>query len=76
MRDYKLYLIDILKAIISIEDFTRGMTFETLKNDDKTTSAVVRKLEIIGEASKQVPVDLRNRCFDIPGKKWLVCAIH
>ena len=52
MRDYTLYLKDILAAIESIEGFIEGM-------DDKTTSAVMRKLEIIGEAVKQIPDEIR-----------------
>lgn len=46
MRDYTLYLKDILTAIDSIEGFVAGMDLETFQTDDKTSSAVVRKLEI------------------------------
>lgn len=42
MRDYTLYLKDILAAIDSIERFTAGMDSDTLQADDKTTSAVTR----------------------------------
>ena len=52
MRDYTLYLKDILAAIESIERFTAGMDLGAFQADDKTTSAVIRKLEIIGEAVK------------------------
>ena len=51
-RDYKLFIKDIVDAIESIEEFVAGMNFEEFKNDDKTISAVVRKLEIIGETTK------------------------
>jgi uncharacterized protein with HEPN domain len=60
MRDYRLYLKDILDAMTSIEVFVEGMSREELEADDKTASAVVRKLEIIGEAAKQVPDDMRE----------------
>ena len=53
MRDFTLYLEDILKAIRSIYDFVRDFSFEEFMADDKTASAVIRKLEIIGEASKK-----------------------
>ena len=49
MRDHSLYLKDILRAIESIETFMAGMDFDAFLTDDKTTSAVIRKLEIIGE---------------------------
>jgi hypothetical protein len=45
MRDYKIYLKDILTAIDSIEEFTAEMDFEAFKADDKTTSAVIRNEE-------------------------------
>ena len=65
MRDYKLYLKDILGAIESIEEFTTGMDFDTFQTNDKTLSAVIRKLEIIGEASKGIP---SRRNSPAPGK--------
>ena len=52
MRDYALYLKDILKAIEAIEKFIASTDFREFEKDDKTSSAVIRKLEIIGEASK------------------------
>jgi len=59
MRDYGLYLKDILAAIESIEGFVAGMDFEEFQADDKTASAVMRKFEIIGEAAKQIPDAIR-----------------
>jgi uncharacterized protein with HEPN domain len=69
MRDYSLYLKDILAAIESIEYFIAGMGLETFQDDDKTNSAVMRKLEIIGEAVKQVPDDVRQQHAQIPWKE-------
>ncbi|MCA9872990.1 MAG: DUF86 domain-containing protein [Anaerolineales bacterium] len=68
-RDYKLYLQDILAAIESIESFVAGMDGEAFRNDDKTSSAVIRKLEIIGEATKQLPAELRQKYPDAPWKE-------
>ena len=56
MRDYRLYLKDILSAMDSIEAFVKGMSFEEFGSDDKTSSAVIQKFEIIGEATKNIPV--------------------
>lgn len=69
MREYSLYLKDILAAIESIEGFIAGMDLETFQDDDKTNSAVMRKLEIIGEAVKQVPDEIRQDYSQIPWKE-------
>jgi uncharacterized protein with HEPN domain len=69
MRDYKLYLEDILAAIESMEQFVAGMDFQTFQADDKTASAVVRKFEIIGEASKAVPEKIRETHANLPWKE-------
>jgi uncharacterized protein with HEPN domain len=69
MRNYKIYLQDIFDAIKSIEDFIKNMDFEEFKFDDKTSSAVVRKLEIIGEATKNIPENIRKQHPQIPWKE-------
>lgn len=68
MRDISLYLKDILDAILAIETFVDGMSFEAFKEDDKTASAVIRKFEVIGEASKRIPDDVRLKYPQIPWK--------
>ena len=69
MRDYKLYLKDILAAIESIQAFVEGMDLEAFRVDDKTTSAVIRKFEIIGEAAKVIPEEIRRSYPQIPWKE-------
>lgn len=69
MRDYTLFMQDIVLAINSIELFIEGMEFVTFAADDRTFSAVVRKLEIIGEAVKQLPDELTLRYPEIPWKQ-------
>ncbi len=66
MRDYRYYIEDILQAMERAEEFVQGMTFEVFIADDKTASAAVRKLEIIGEAAKQIPDDMRREHPEIP----------
>ena len=61
MRDYRLYLKDILSAIEKIEAFIAGMSFDEFCADDKTSSAVIRKFEIIGEATKNIPDEIRKQ---------------
>lgn len=68
MRDGSLYLRDILAAIESIEAFVEDMDFNSFRDDDKTTSAVIRKFEIIGEASKNVPDRIKEQYPSIPWK--------
>ncbi len=46
-RDYKLYIKDILNSILKTEEFIGDMSYRDFIEDDKTSSAVVRKLEII-----------------------------
>jgi len=72
MRDYTLYLKDILAAIDSIERFTAGMDVDAFQADDKTTSAVMRKLEVIGEAVKQIPDEIRQRHAQVPWRDKLI----
>ncbi|RMD98006.1 MAG: DUF86 domain-containing protein [Calditrichaeota bacterium] len=69
MRNYRLYLQDIVAAMESIEQFIAGMDFESFQADDKTASAVMRKLEIVGEAVKQVPEEIRRRHPEVPWKE-------
>lgn len=69
MRDPRLYLKDILDAMDTIEKFVEGMEFDEFKGDDKTSSAVIRKFEIIGEATKNVPGSLKQRHPDIPWRE-------
>ena len=68
-RDHKVYLEDILEAIRKIRRFTSGMSSETLARDDRTLDAVIRNLEVIGEAVKRLPEQVRNRQPDIEWKK-------
>lgn len=68
-RDYKLFLHDILESIEKILEFTKDMSFEEFVEDDKTASAVVRKLEIIGEASKNIPNQIIKRYKTVPWKE-------
>lgn len=66
MRDYRLYIKDMLAAMDSIESFVRGLDEQAFQVDDKTSSAVVRKLEIIGEAAKQIPESIRQKYPQVP----------
>jgi uncharacterized protein with HEPN domain len=60
-RDWRLRLEDIVSAGDSIAQYVRGMTFDVFRADRKTVDAVVRNLEVIGEAARHVPNDVRDR---------------
>lgn len=60
------YLDDILDAVDKIEIFTRGMSYEEFLEDDKTVYAVIRALEVIGEATKCIPRQVRENYPEYP----------
>ena len=66
-RDSRVYLDDILGAIGKIKRSTEGLSKQAFAGDEKTLDAVVRNLEVIGEAVKRLPAELRAR---EPGIDW------
>jgi len=63
--------VDILEAIDSIKSYTQGMDYSSFEKDKKTRDAVVRNLEVIGEAAKNIPEETRRKHSDI---NWRVVA--
>lgn len=70
-RPVKILIEDILEAINKIERFTTGLSSESFLRDDKTADAVVRNLEIIGEAAGRFPGDYRARDPRISWRKMI-----
>jgi uncharacterized protein with HEPN domain len=66
-RDWRDCLEDILEAVESIEEFILDMGYEEFLRDKKTSFAVIRSLEIIGEATKGIPHSVREK---YPGIPW------
>ena len=64
-RDVRLFLRDMLEAIEKIERYTEGLTLEALWENDLVADAVVRNLEIIGEAARHVPMEVREQLPEI-----------
>jgi uncharacterized protein with HEPN domain len=62
------FVEDILDAMDYAEVFLRDMTYDEFQDDLRTNFAVVRALEIIGEATKRLPMDLRDKYPDVPWK--------
>jgi uncharacterized protein with HEPN domain len=68
-RDITDYLQDILDSIDEIRDFTEGMSFEDFATDKKTINAVLRSIEVMGEASRRIPEEIRSRYEQVPWRK-------
>ena len=68
-REIADYIEDIITAIADIEDFTHGMSYQIFSSDKKTVNAVIRCLEVLGEAAKHIPTSLRKKHPDIPWSK-------
>jgi len=74
-KDARAYLQDILKSIHSIETFVLQMSFEDFRDDEKTVSAVERKLLVISEAATRLGVAAENSVRRFPGAIFAVSAI-
>jgi hypothetical protein len=68
-RDISDYLDDISNAINEADEFIRDMSYETFASDRKTVNAVIRSLEVLGEATKRIPASFRQKHPDIPWSK-------
>jgi uncharacterized protein with HEPN domain len=69
LRDYKVYLDDIAQAIRKINSYLLKLDQKRFAQDEKTIDAVVRNLEIIGEAVKKLPDDIRKQHSEVNWKK-------
>jgi len=68
-RDYRDYIEDIYNEIQRIDKFIAGMTYAEFLDDVRTTYAVMKALENMGEAAKRIPPSLRDRFPAIPFKE-------
>ena len=64
-RDYKQQLDDILQAITFIREYVKDMDYKAFEADRKTQDAVIRNLEIIGEAARIIPDEVRDKAAQI-----------
>lgn len=69
MREYKLYLDDILKAIKKIEKYTKGLTLKQIMKNELVVDGVARNLEVIGEAVKNIPIRIKERHPEVEWRK-------
>jgi uncharacterized protein with HEPN domain len=68
-RDYKAHIEDILEAATKVRRYTLGLSKEAFSADERTVDAVLRNLEVIGEAAKKVPDEIRSRSPKIDWKR-------
>ena len=69
MKSDKIYLDHILQAIVSILEYTNGMSDADFYSNRLVIDAVIRNFEIIGEATKRVSIELRKANPEIPWVK-------
>lgn len=65
-RTYRMYLEDIQTAMGRIAEYIEGLSFIDFKRDYKTVDAVIRNFEIIGEASKNLPTEFKEKYNEVP----------
>ncbi|MGC8963670.1 MAG: DUF86 domain-containing protein [Candidatus Bipolaricaulaceae bacterium] len=65
-RTLRDYLEDMWNAAKEVLEFTKGMSFEEFRRDRKTVNAVIRSLEVLGEAAKKIPENVRAKYPDVP----------
>jgi uncharacterized protein with HEPN domain len=68
-RDFRLYLDDIIEAADKIFVYVHDMEFQNFSSDSRTVDAVVRNLEIIGEAARNLPEEIKGKS-DISELEW------
>lgn len=68
-REWKFRLQDILEAIERIDQYTQDMAYDAWAQDQKTVDAVIRNLEIIGEAASHISPEVEDQYLDIPWKE-------
>ena len=61
LRDWRLFLRDMLDSALKVRRYTEGRSLEAFLEDDMAYDAVLRNLEIIGEAAKKIPPEIRER---------------
>ena len=68
-KEHRVYIEDIKEATNKIEKYTRNLAFTKFRKNDLVIDAVIRNLEIIGEATKRIPNHVKEKAPDIEWKK-------
>ncbi len=70
-RTYSMFIEDILESIDKIEKYIKGLKYNTFAKNDMIVDAVVRNLEIIGEAARNIPEGIREKSPNIPWARMM-----
>lgn len=70
-RNYFDFINDIDEAITDIENFVKSMKYNQFTKDKKTINAVIRSLEVIGEAAKKIPGSVKKQYDEVPWKQMM-----
>ena len=70
-RSAQLYIDDMIKSLEKIERYIKGLSFDKARQDTKTIDAVVRNLEIIGEAASRIPKEIKDKYPELPWKEMV-----
>ncbi len=70
-RSYRIFIEDIQGAIDKIECYIEDVTYEAFVKNEMVIDAVLRNLEVIGEASRNIPEDVREKYPDISWKRMI-----
>lgn len=65
-RKWEFRIEDILESLDLISEYVKELDYDSWKKDRKTIDAVIRNIEIIGEASSHVPANIQEKYSDIP----------
>lgn len=68
-RSPRLYVVDMLRAIDKMGRFTEGLDLASFSDSEMVVDAVLRNLEVMGEAARNVPDEVRNAHPEIPWKR-------
>ncbi|MEA3343754.1 MAG: DUF86 domain-containing protein [archaeon] len=68
-KEARIFLLDILECIEKIEEYVNDVSKEKFFEETWLQDAVLRRLEIIGEATKNVSLEVRRKYSDVPWKK-------
>ena len=70
-KNHTLFVEDIQESMDKIERYIKGLTYEAFVKNDMAVDAVIRNLEVIGEASKNIPEDVKKKYPNIPWKRMI-----